>query len=500
MLTLDEMLAIEENAVELKVSRRLMMENAGASIANYLKTHNLIGKVTILAGTGNKAGDGFVAARHIVSLGGKAIVILSEKEENIKTKEAKANFEILKYLDSSVKIYSALDLNDEEIKNIIGDSKVIIDALIGTGIRGKLKENIARLVRLFNSSNSFKLSIDVPTGIDPTTGNNFGEYAKPNVVITMHRIKKGLLKYEKEFEIIEANIGIPPEAEIYAGRGDVKVTIPKRNPLSKKGDNGIVLVIGGSKIYHGAPSFTALAASRSGVDLVYVLVPDSIATAIRSSNPQLIVIPYKEEKLNAKVIEENVNLIKKCDVIAIGPGLGEGVEEGVEEVFKYATLFNKFLVIDADALKTEIAKSSWNEKRAIYTPHAGEFKILTGKDLPSYDLIEERIKLVKEESKRLNVVMLLKGHIDIITDGEKVKLNKTGTQAMTVGGTGDILTGLCAGILSRSKKLFESAVSAAYINGKAGEYATKKFGNQITAVDLLQYIPKIIKKLDPTYA
>jgi len=147
MLTLEEMNIIEENAEELGVSRRLMMENAGANIANYLKNLNLIKKVVIFAGTGNKAGDGFVAARHIASFGGKVTIILSHREEDIKTEEAKENFKILKKMDRSIEILSATNLSDEEIKEKIKNADVIIDALIGTGIKGKLRPEISRLVK-----------------------------------------------------------------------------------------------------------------------------------------------------------------------------------------------------------------------------------------------------------------------------------------------------------------------------------------------------------------
>jgi NAD(P)H-hydrate epimerase len=498
MLTLEEMNIIEENAEELGVSRRLMMENAGANIANYLKNLNLIKKVVIFAGTGNKAGDGFVAARHIASLEGKVTIILSHREEDIKTEEAKENFKILKKMDRSIEILSATNLSDEEIKEKIKNANVIIDALIGTGIKGKLRPEISRLVKIINEANCFKLSIDIPTGVDPTTGD-FSEYVKCDVVITMHKMKKGLVKFADKMKIIEANIGIPLEAEIYAGIGDAKVIFKKRNPYSRKGENGVVLIIGGSKIYHGAPTFSALAASRSGIDLVYLAVPEKIANPIRAIAPELIVIPYEEERLTKNSVNSFKKFIEKSDVIAIGPGLGQEVEEGVEEVFKLAKELNKYLVVDADALKTDIAKKP-NDIKAIYTPHAGEFKILTGKDLPFYNKIEDRSLIVKEESKKLGIVILLKGHIDIISDGERVKLNRSGTQAMTVGGTGDVLTGLCAALLAKSKRLFESAVAAAYINGKAGEMATEEYGNQIIAKDLIKYIPKIIKNLDPTYS
>jgi yjeF C-terminal region, hydroxyethylthiazole kinase-related/yjeF N-terminal region len=498
MLSLEEMNIIEENAVELGISRILMMENAGSNVADYLKKLNLINKVAIFAGTGNKAGDGFVAARHIASYGGKVIIILSHKEDEIKTEEAKENFKILKRMKKSVEIFSATNMEDEEIVEKIKDVNVIIDALIGTGIKGKLRPEIARLVKIINQAKIFKLSIDVPTGIDPDTGESASDYVKCDVVITMHKMKKGLSKFLDNIKIIEANIGIPPEAEIYAGIGDAKIIFKKRNPYSRKGDNGVVLIIGGSKIYHGAPTFSALAASRSGIDLVYLAVPEKIANTIRSIAPELIVIPYEEEKLTKNSVYSFKKFIEKSDVIAIGPGLGQDIEEGVEEVFKITKELNKYMVVDADALKTEIAKKP-NGINAIYTPHAGEFKILTGKDLPFYDKIEERSNIVKEESKKLGVTILLKGHIDIISDGNKVKLNRTGTQAMTVGGTGDVLTGLCAALLAKSKRLFESAVAAAYINGKAGEMATEDFGNQIVATDLIKYIPKIIKNLDPTY-
>jgi len=234
MLSLEEMNIIEENAVELGISRILMMENAGSNVADYLKKLNLINKVAIFAGTGNKAGDGFVAARHIASYGGKVIIILSHKEDEIKTEEAKENFKILKRMKKSVEIFSATNMEDEEIVEKIKDVNVIIDALIGTGIKGKLRPEIARLVKIINQAKIFKLSIDVPTGIDPDTGESASDYVKCDVVITMHKMKKGLSKFLDNIKIIEANIGIPPEAEIYAGIGDAKIIFKKEIHIQER--------------------------------------------------------------------------------------------------------------------------------------------------------------------------------------------------------------------------------------------------------------------------
>ncbi len=497
MITVKEMRALEENAEEFGISRKMLMENAGSAIADYLKSKNLIERVTLVAGTGNKAGDGFVALRHVLGYGGKVRIIFAEREENIKTEEARMNFEILKKL-GNIEIYSAQEIDDDKIMELLNDSKVVIDGLIGTGLRGKLSYNIARLVRLINSANCFKLAIDVPTGIDPDTGEIHGEYVKANSVLTMHKIKKGLLRYTKEFEIIEVNIGIPRELEFFAGKGDARLLFERKNPFSKKGDSGKLLIIGGSRIYHGAPILAGLAALRCGVDLVYLFLPEKIAHIARSIAPEFIVIPYEDENLTEKAAKEALNFIDKTDAVVIGNGLGLGCDEGVEIIFKEVKAKDKFLVADADALKTEIAKKPSLHK-AIYTPHSGEFKILTGIELPSYEVYEKRAEVVREASRELGVTLLVKGHYDVISNGEKVKICKGGTQAMTVGGTGDVLAGLCGGLLARFKKTFECAVASSYINKLAGSLATEKFGNQIKASDLVEFIPKIIKELDPTY-
>jgi yjeF C-terminal region, hydroxyethylthiazole kinase-related/yjeF N-terminal region len=499
MLTLEEILAIEENAVELGISRLMMMENAASNISNFIKNRSKVGKVLVFAGTGNKAGDGFATSRQLAYFGYKIKVILSDKEENIKAFEASVNFNILKNLNLNIEILNSRDLSDGEILKELEESNVVIDALIGTGIRGELKGEIARLVRFFNEAKCLKISIDIPTGIDPTTGKHGSIYAKPDVIITMHRAKKGLEKLPFNAEIIEANIGIPPEAETYVGRGNVKYLLSPRDPFSKKGDNGTVLVIGGSKIYHGAPLFTSLAALRSGVDLVFLMVPNSIAPSIRSYTPDLIVLPYEGDSLEPNAILEYERFIKKADCIAIGPGLGQNVEEGVKTVFDIAKKYKKMLVVDADALKTNIAKERKEGITCVYTPHAGEFKILTGVEPAPLTNLEERINQVKENAEKLNVIILLKGHIDIISDGRRFKLNRTGIQAMTVGGTGDVLTGLCAGLIARTKKVYESVLAAAYINGIAGRKAVEKYGNQINSSDLIKEIPIIIKEFDPTY-
>ncbi|HLI46632.1 MAG TPA: NAD(P)H-hydrate dehydratase [Geobacterales bacterium] len=497
MISLKEMIALEENAEEIGLSRKLLMENAGSAIASYLKTKGLINDVMLVAGTGNKAGDGFVALRHILAFGGTCKVLLAEREENLRTQEAKENFNVLKQIPS-LKIFIAQDLSDEDIRSLFRKANVIIDGLIGTGLRGKLSYRILRLIRLINEANCFKLSIDIPTGIDPDTGENAGDYVRANVVITMHRMKKGLIKYKEQLEIHEANIGIPLELEYIAGRGDAKILFDSKPKYAKKGDAGRLLIIGGSKVYHGAPILAGLAALRSGVDLVYMYLPYKIADIARSISPEFIVFPYNDEELTLKAAEEATQIIEKVDTILIGNGIGLGHDEAVEKIFEIAEQNNKIIVADADALKTRAVKKNWKMK-IVYTPHVGEFKIMTGVELKSYDEIKERMKQVEEASNKLNAIFLVKGHYDIISDGKKTKICKGGTQAMTVGGTGDVLAGLCSGLIARTKKVFESSIAASYINKKAGERATEKYGNQIKASDLVEFIPKIIKELDPTY-
>ncbi len=277
----------------------------------------------------------------------------------------------------------------------------------------------------------------------------------------------------------------------------VSGVIPPRRTLSRKGENGVVVVIGGSGVYHGAPFMTSMAAMRSGVDLVYLYVPEKIATPIRALSPSLIVTPYSDMKLTRRVASQILNSVPKADVAAVGPGLALAKEEALNQLLRGLIERGLALVLDATALQPHVLKDVRGHK-VILTPHAGEFYRLFGALLS--DKIEERVARAEKAAQEHQVVILLKGPIDVITDGEKVLINKTGNCAMTVGGTGDVLTGLAAGIRAKGVPPLEAAAAAAYVNGLCGDAAQRDLGLHILPTDMIERIPVVMKRFDKVSA
>ena len=273
----------------------------------------------------------------------------------------------------------------------------------------------------------------------------------------------------------------------------VKNCIRPRRIDSHKGENGKVMVIGGSWLYHGAPFLSAMASLRCGVDLAYIAAPEKIATAIRALSPNIIVLPLSDLKLTRGVAKRVLKILPEIDSMVIGPGLASGGEAGIELVVKEALALGKGIVLDATALYSSILEKV-SGGRVVLTPHAGEFKRVFGKDVPSK--LDERVKLVKEEAEKNRVTILLKGRFDVISNGIEVVVNKTGTPAMTVGGTGDVLSGIVAALLAWGNDPFEAAASAAWINGKAGELATSRFGLHILATDIIDFLPDVLRRFD----
>jgi len=274
----------------------------------------------------------------------------------------------------------------------------------------------------------------------------------------------------------------------------VKKFIPARKAKSHKGDNGSVLVLGGSYIYHGAPILSSIAALRCGVDLVYTSVPKINVTPTRAISANLIVIPLVDQKLTRGAVNKLLGVLPvKIDSATIGMGLA--VQERGSLLLLIKSLLDRDvrLSLDASALVPEILPLLSN-KNVVVTPHAGEFKHLFG-ILPP-DSKNERISLVEKNAKENGIIILLKGATDIISDGTTTYLNEKKIPAMTVGGTGDVLSGVVAGMLAKNRNALESASAAAFINSLAGKLAQKKFGLHMTATDLLDQLPMAMKPFD----
>ena len=486
-----ETMILDRNSEYLGVSTLQLMENAGRSIAEEITVRFGKGsEIVIYGGTGRNGGDGMVAGRHLAARGFKVTYRLVGEESVISDPSALCNWNALKAMTSTVKIEKYPDSSSLSEVN----SDVIVDALLGTGVRGKLRQPIMRAVQVINASGGFKLAVDVPTGIDSDSGDNLGEAVRANLTVTLHSMKKGLLKAKKFCgEINVADIGIPPEAAIFAGPGDVDAILTRRSPEAHKGEFGRLLVVGGSEIFTGAPTLVAMAAYRTGTDLVFVAAPEKAAQAISSMSPNMITIKLPGENFAVAHIRLLREHLEKASVIAIGPGLGLNKQtiSAVRKIVALAIQRKKPLLLDADGLKAlGVIRKRIFDGTTVVTPHAGEFQAITGK-APSRDL-KLRSDEVRELASKSGAAVLLKGHIDVVSDGMRVKLNRTGNPGMTVGGTGDVLSGIVAGLMAQGVEAFRAAVAGAFINGAAGDLAEEKLGNHLTPTDLLEYIPILL--------
>jgi len=489
-ITSSEMNALELNAEYLGVSALQLMENAGHAVSLEVAARfKSSDSVIVVAGVGRKGGDGFVAARHLASRGFKVTVILMSKPEDIVSENAKKNWESIVRMRDTVK--TIIVYGSSLISKL--DAKVIIDALLGFGVSGPLRSPLLQAVKAINKSKAFKVAIDLPTGVNPDNGQILGDAVVADLTVTFHRPKVGLLKASKYVgELSVAGIGIPREAETYVGPGDVLIVRKPRPTESHKGDFGRLLIIGGNETFAGAPTLVALAALRVGVDLAYVAAPNKTAHDIASMAPDLITVKLEGEHLNPRNVEVIEEWLKRSDAVVFGPGIGlhEDTVKAVGEVISVIGKAKKPLLLDADALKAFPRSKRKIDFPVVFTPHSGEFEILTGKTPPKE--LQKRVECVQEAAKTLKAVILLKGPVDIISNGEAVKLNFAHNPGMTVGGTGDVLSGIVGAFLAQGFDPFRSAVAGAFVNGAAGDFVARETGYHMMPTDLIKWIPTVI--------
>jgi len=271
----------------------------------------------------------------------------------------------------------------------------------------------------------------------------------------------------------------------------LKKIYKKRNPWSHKYDYGHLLVVGGSKHYSGSPAFNTLAALRAGVDLVTVVAPKRAADIVASFKPDLIAYPLDCDYFSSSVLDEVLRLVKAKTAVVIGGGMGRK-EETLEFIRQFLSRISLPTVIDADAIHAianhmEIIKG----KKVVLTPHAYEFFVLTNTKLDSN--LKKRVEAVKNFANKWKVTVLLKGHVDVISDGKQTAINRTGSPYMTKGGLGDCLAGIVGALLARGIPPMEAASAAAWINGKAGEIVARKLRDSLITPDVIEAIPRVIQ-------
>ncbi|WP_436927394.1 NAD(P)H-hydrate dehydratase [Halosimplex amylolyticum] len=474
MITGSEMAVIDENAAAMGVPRKQLMESSGHAVARAVREVADAGaSVRVVAGRGNNGGDAFVAVRFLD--GFDVTTTLLGRPGTITTEIARENWDALdegEYETNVVRDSTAFDL---------GDPDVVVDAMLGTGIRGDLREPERTAAAAINDSDATVVSVDVPSGLNAETGELAATAVEADRVVTFHDTKPGLTALDADVTV--ADIGIPAAAERFVERGDL-VRLDHRDPESHKGQNGEVLVIGGGP-YAGAPALSARAALRAGADLVRVACPMVVGRELQGFGEDLIVRPYQGKQLEPRQVGFLLQMARHHDTVVIGPGLGDE-DETLEAVEGILSGYSGTAVVDADALSRVPQVDT--DADLICTPHQGEFARMGGRVSDDW---RERADIVERFAADLGQVVLVKGAYDVISDGETTRVNRTGNAGMTVGGTGDVLAGI-TGALAATQDPLDAAAMAAYANGRAGDRAFEQHNNGLVATDLHDEIPGVL--------
>lgn len=513
-----DMTVTDLNCEYIGLNRICLMEAAGKSLSDEtakIATHKFSHpvKIAIFTGSGGNGGDGFVAARYLLNRGFEVEVYSLYTPDKIKSADAKRNLDVLNNMVprlSRLSIFYIKELSDfDNLK--FSSNYIIIDGIIGTGIKGNLRPKVKRAIEIINDSKALKISVDVPSGLDPLTGEVDDVSVKADYTITFHRVKTGLKLADKELVggLVTCDIGIPLEAELFVGFGDL-IKLNHRNLDSHKGKNGKILIVGGSKDYSGAPAIAGMSAISSGADLVYVASPDPASLAIKSLSPDLIVKGLKGDYLSLENLDDILEMVNNVDAVLLGPGATINEETG--KLFNVLVhKIKKPMVLDADALKQVDLSLIKNRDDLIITPHLFEFKTFFNKIIKEsgidpdslknisededYHLINSQIETLQTIVKSIKGTVVLKGKYDLIMQNNKFKVNITGNPGMTVGGTGDALSGICVSLLSQGLNSFDSSSLAVYLNGRAGDLAMNKQGYGFSATDLTEYLGALMANI-----
>ncbi|MHC1719978.1 MAG: NAD(P)H-hydrate dehydratase [Clostridiaceae bacterium] len=479
---------------ELGIPGIVLMENASLKVLDFIEMHKQ-GKVCIICSKGNNGGDGFAIARHLFVKGRKVCVFLVGSDEGM-TNDCRINYDAAGKIGIDiVNIRSESEIR--HLKEALNQCVVAVDAIFGTGLNRKAEGIYGMAIEAVNCSQIPVISVDVPSGMNSDTGETYGCCITADLTVTFQLYKKGFFNYRaRKFtgRVEVADIGIPEtaierfhEGEYFLDAPMVKGTLKARDEISHKGDFGRVLIIAGTRGYSGAAYISATSAVRCGSGLVTLACDEHVQAAMSSRFTEAMTCRFDDsEKLN--------ELMDRCDVIAIGPGLGinDTTMKLLENVLRRAKCP---VVIDADGLNllagnTELLKSA--NCQVVITPHPGEMSRLTGY---SIEYIESnRAKTAKEFAMKHNITVLLKGYRTIITNNDELYINSTGNSAMASGGMGDCLTGMIASFIGQGYAIMDAVCIAAYIHGYTGEKLSKQMFC-VNAVHVMENLPYSIHEV-----
>lgn len=512
IITTQQMRELEENCErQYSVTQPILMENAGRGIAEWINRFvlqkGIPKEILIVCGGGNNGGDGFVSARYLYKMDFKSTVVCLTKESELRG-PAKNNYNKLKNV-KKIQIYKIYNQSQlEKIQYLFKDTPLILDCVLGTGIRGEVKGFTKQVIEFINSLSKKVISVDIPSGMDGNTGTGF--CIKAYSTLTMGLPKVGLLKPGVEdiagyLQVID--IGLPKKLVEtiktnleYLHMKDFSGLVPVRARSSHKGDFGHVLVLAGSPQYTGAASLCTYGALRSGAGLVTLGIPRGLQSIYQVKLTESMTLPLPETEEGA-LSEEAYPYIMKfmegVNSVALGPGISKHPST-IKLVKKIISTSHKPLVIDADginAIAEELLVLRKAKAPLILTPHPGEMARLLHTSVKSVQ--GDRWKITRELADKYEITIVLKGVNSVIAGSDKkIYINSSGNPGMASGGMGDILTGIIAGFLAQGFSSIDSSRLGVYIHGASGDMAaSEKCEWGIIASDLLEKLPYVMNRI-----
>lgn len=515
LATAEQMQEYDRSAIRrLSIPGLLLMENAGRAFVDELqkRVHTLAGKnIVVVCGKGNNGGDGSVIARHCANRGAQVEVVLLARPSSLRGDAAK-NYAIAKKMSairhSGLRVTSAASGAGFARR---GNPDIIVDAIFGTGFSGSVSGVYSKAIDWINRSKAYIASVDIASGVQGNSGAVAAQAVRANVTVTMGLRKVGHFVgggRERSGEVVVVDIGIPPSLvsvsrtqTFRVGETDVRQSLPERPLTAHKYSVGKVFVLGGSRNFTGAPALAALSALRSGAGAVILGVPASIHPLLVKKLTEVILLPLPETANGTVALSALQEVLEKCawaDSVALGPGLARDAETD-RLVLSLLERTERPTVLDADGLNALSGKTSVLKRRSaplVLTPHCGELSRLVGR--PAALIDEKRVEVARESARQLRSILVLKGAPTVTATPEgKTYLNSTGNPGMATIGSGDVLTGIIAGLLAQGMDPVAGAWSGVWIHGKAGDLSAERLGQRgILASDILDAVPEVLLSLE----
>lgn len=507
VVSADEMRWCDEVTINsFGITSLLLMENAGCGVVEVLRKRfsPLESKhVMVFCGKGNNGGDGFVIARMLSGIGAYVTCYLLGSSKELKG-DAKVNFNILKQMKK--KMAGAITIKSFSTDSVNSSAHVdlIIDAIFGTGFTGAVKKPYIGAIEWINRQKTPVVAVDIPSGVNGTTGvvENYG--VKANMTVTFGHIKSGLLcnqGRELSGDVTVVDIGIPRNVGAdkrlktsLVRNSDVKKILPARSLHAQKDSVGKVFVLAGSRGLTGAAAMCSISALKAGAGAVVLGVAESIYPILAKKMTEVMVAPLPattEGSISARAFDQLQEKLKWADVVIAGPGLSQNLETQ-KLIVKVLQHCPEKILADADGLNAIAVEGMKVLKKVkaqmILTPHVGEFSRLTG--IPSKDIEHHRIEVARSLAHKTRATIVLKG-VPTVTATEvgKVFLNSTGNPGMATAGAGDVLSGIIGGLWAQGMDAAEAAYAGVYLHGLAGDLAVKRLGERsLVANDLIDFI------------